>query len=101
VEFLGTFGADFQFRVGSPQGEPALEVLRFEPEAEVAPHAASVEDGSAGVVRPEMDDGLEMGIPVVNMGAEDGTEKVVLAGAVVEPGQEPFEARMAAQTFVE
>jgi hypothetical protein len=48
-----------------------------------------------------MDDGLEMGIPVVDVGAEDGTKKVVLAGTVVEPGQETFEARMAAHAFVE
>lgn len=100
MQFRGAFGPDFPLCIGSPQGEPSIEMVRLQTQTEVASHAAPIQDRPACVVGPEVDNRLQVGIPVVDVCPEDRPKQFILAGAVVEPGKEPLEARVSADAIV-
>lgn len=52
------FHPDLALGIGSPEGEPSIEMLRLETKTEMASHAASIKDWAARVVGPEIDHGL-------------------------------------------
>lgn len=100
MQLRSAFDPDLALRIGSPEGEPSIEMLRLETKPEVASHAAPIEDRPPRVVGPEVDNCLQVGIPVVDVRPEDWPEQVVLAGAVVKSGKEPFKAHMSADAIV-
>ncbi len=100
MQLRSAFDPDLALRIGSPEGEPSIEMLRLETKAEMASHAAPIKDRSPRVVGPEIHNRLQVGVPVVYVGSEDWPEQVVLAGAVVKSGKEPFKARMSADAIV-
>ncbi len=66
----------------------------------MAPHAAPIKGRPPRVVGPEVDDRLQVGIPVVDVCSEDWPEQFVFSGAVVESGKEPFKAHVSADAIV-
>ena len=72
-------------------------MFRLQSEAQVTSHATAVEDRPPGLVRPEVHHRLKVGIPIVDVRGEDRAQQGILTGAVIEPGQQPFQDGPAAK----
>lgn len=101
MKLLTAFNPDLALRIGSPERKPSIEMLWLEAKAEMAAHATPIKNRASGVIGPEVDNGLQVGIPVVDMRSEDGPKQIVLAGAVVEAGEQLFQSGVSADAIVE